>query len=137
MVGLTIIVILIIFVGLFALRFMFSKGHDEPDEFYSVKANNLMNTLKQVSVCDKNFEKAMIACCEGGVFCGQSACEFVDEFVVGIMNKTVDENYYFELKNEDEFCTFLGECGQGISSSTVFLRSETGVYNSRVVLCLE
>ena len=95
----------------------------------------MINTLKQVSVCDRDFEQAMIACCESNVYCNENACDFVNEFVTSIMNKTVEQNYYFELKNNDQMCTFVGSSCNGISSSTIFLRSETGVYSSKIVLC--
>ena len=77
-IGLLIVVILIIFMGLFALMFM-SKGERKTDEsFYSVKANNLLNAIQKASVCNEDLESGIVYCIENKEFCGQSdACDVV------------------------------------------------------------
>ena len=125
MVGLVVIVVLIVIIGLFAFGFMLRKGPTSLKEFDSIKANNLMNALV------KSKEDQMIACC--GL--DRSACSELNDFIVGEVNQSIDKNFYFELKRGEVDCYSYGNCLEGVSSSTVFIRSGNNIYNSRVMLC--
>ena len=125
MVGLVIIVVLIVIVGLFAFGFMLRRSPTSLKEFDSIKANNLMNALV------KSKEELMISCCE----LDQGSCSELNDFIVGEVNQSIDKNFYFELKNDEVECYSYGICLEGVSSSTVFIRSRNNIYNSRVMLC--
>jgi hypothetical protein len=119
--GLLIIVVIIVLVFLFVLAFMRSSDVEDNNDFYSLKANNLMNAIKKVSVCNENMEDAIKACCDGYDFCGEDACDFVEENINIIIGSSIEENYYFEAKKDENVCISLGNCEFGVSSSAFFM----------------
>ena len=78
--------------------------------------------------------------CDNNIECGpvgntEPACDYLNSFVSNIVDASVDENLYFELENDGVSCYSYGSCLEGVSSSTVFIRSGNNIYNSRVMLC--
>jgi len=127
-IGLVVIVILIVVIGLFGIRFYAaSNKQDERNEFYSTKANNLVNAVLKASVCDRDMEEAITACCENMDFCEQDACTFVEK-EVGKMLKSLGEETKFEVKS----CFSVGSCNYGISSSTFLVNNG---YEASVIIC--
>ena len=134
--GLMIIVVLIVVIGLFAFRFMLMNQSSSNDEYLSIKANNLINSIKMTSICEKNMGDAIIACCNNQNFCEREACGLVKEEINRIINSSIEENFYFEAKNfEGELCFFIGSCSNGIASSINFLNSDSGNSEIQLKLC--
>ncbi|HLC56905.1 MAG TPA: hypothetical protein VJJ23_06720 [Candidatus Nanoarchaeia archaeon] len=122
MIGITVVLLLIIIIGIVALRFSITKVESNQDNtLNSIKANNLVNALVKASSCDSNLKEAMKNCCENSDFCGQNACDFLEKEAKSIFDKTITSNYLLEIKNEDKSCFNLGKCEQGISSSPYFV----------------
>lgn len=137
--GLLVIVILLVFIGIFALRFMSFDNKKVVDEgFYSVKANNLLNAIQKASVCGTNMEKAIVACFEESSFCGRTdVCGFVEEEVSKIIYESLEEDVSFTAKDSQygSIGVEIVNCNAGISSVSSFIRSGYGVYEIGVVLC--
>ncbi len=122
MIGITVILLLLIIIGIVALRFSITKVESNQDStLNSIKANNLVNALVKASSCDSNLKETMKNCCENRDFCGQNACDFLEKEVKLIFDKTMTSNYFIEIKNEDKSCFNFGNCAQGISSSPYFV----------------
>ncbi len=137
--GLLVIVILLVFIGIFALKFMSFDDRKVVDEsFYSVKANNLLNAIQKATVCDINMEKAIIACFEENSFCGRAdVCTFVEEEINKIIDESLEEKVSF-IAEDSQYGNIgveIVNCNNGISSVSSFIRSGYGVYELRVVLC--
>jgi len=135
-VGLVIIVILILVIGIFAMRFyVSSRSGNDRDKFYSMKANNLVNAVRLVSVCgDFSMEDAIIACCGGEEFCGRNSkenCDFVVGEIEKILDKSLEEDAVFEVKN----CFVIGDCDFGIASSTFMINSFVGSHEMSAKIC--
>lgn len=127
-IGLVVIVILIMVIGLFAMRFYIANSKQEDrSEFYSTKANNLVNAVLKASTCNSDMEEAIVACCENRDFCEQDACEFVEKEVEKML-KSLEEEAKFEVED----CFSFGECDYGISSSSFVVSNE---YEASVVIC--
>ena len=123
--GLMIIVVLILFVGIFALKFLLVSPVNNMDEpVLSIKANNLMNALSKINICDKPFNDAVVGCCDGD-------CSCLFEEVDNIINNTLENNYKIE------FCDSRssGSCEVGISSTKYSFKQSGIEYGSKVYLC--
>ena len=121
MVGITVVLLLIIIIGIVALRFSITKVENGDSTLNSVKVNNLVNAIVKASSCESNLKEAMKNCCENKDFCGQNACDFLEKEAKSIFDKTTTNNYLLEIKNEDKSCFNLGNCAQGISASPYFV----------------
>src|SRR3989344_4096935 len=121
MIGITIVLLLIIIIGIIALRFSITKVESNQDNtLNSIKANNLVNAIVKASSCNSNLKEAMKNCCENKDFCGQNACDFLEKEAKLIFDKSISSEYLLEIKNRDKSCFKFGNCEQGISSSTYF-----------------
>ncbi len=135
--GLLVIVVLIVFIAIFSLKFMtFADDKMLDSSFYNVKANNLLNAIQKASVCGENMEKAIIACFDQDTFCGVEACAFVEETVGEIIEKTVEEDASFIVvdQNGRVGIQILG-CSNGINSVSSFIRDRGTAYEMSVKLC--
>lgn len=135
-VGLVIVVILIVVIGVFAMRFYISSsGQEERTEFYSVKANNLVNAIRLASVCDDDkMENAILACCNNEDFCDRSSrqnCDFIVGEIEEILGDSLEEDAVLEVKD----CFFVGDCDFGIASSTFVISSSQGSYEMLAKVC--
>ena len=137
--GLLVIVILLVFIGIFALKFMAFDNKKVVDEsFYSVKANNLLNAIQKASICDENMEKAIVACFEENSFCGRTdVCSFVEEEINKIIDESLEEDISFTAKDSQygNIGIEIVNCNAGISSVSSFIRSGYGVYELSLKIC--
>ena len=131
--GLMIVVIMIVIIGVIAMRFYINdSASEERDEFYSIKANNLVNAIRLTSVCDgEKMEDAIKICCSGGDFCGQRNCDFIVGEIEKILDDSVEEDAVFEVKD----CFSVGDCDFGIASSTFVINSGGERYEMLAKVC--
>ncbi len=117
--GLAIIVVLLLVIGLIALRFMIqSTPVVSQDSYLSSKANNLANAIIKANVCTGTFEQAIIACCNNELFCNIDACSLVQS---EINNLSINVNEQITSEAFDasgRLCFSIGNCEQGINSGT-------------------
>jgi len=95
-VGLVVIVVLLVLLGLFFLKYS-GKGDVDEDRFLTIKANNFLNALRQVSIGGSSFEDLAIECCSGG-----SSRAQIESSMVANGATYLDGDFYFELKCVDE-----------------------------------
>ena len=129
--GLIIIVILIVFIGLIALRFMAFDGDSSlKDTTLSIKANNLINALTKVEIDENSFKENVYDCCT-------SSCSatFVTD-VENIIQNSLEGEYSLIISREDgSECSQIGSCNAGISSSKYFLRQHGEKFDVRLIIC--
>ena len=135
LIGLVIIVVIIILLALFGLKLLISKPGITSEEKLSVKANNLMNAIIKVSSCNSNIEQAFINCCSNEPFCGQDSCNYLVNELPKTIESAIEEDYYIELVNQNNKCFSVGNCLNGISSSTYIIKNNDEKYEARVKLC--
>ena len=92
--GLVVIIILVIFIALFFLKYSGSNEKEE-DAFLSIKANNYLNALKLVTVGNTNFGALAMECCSF-----ETSCNMVEQVALSSLG-FLDEDAYFELKCVD------------------------------------
>ena len=135
-IGLVIIVLILIVVGLIFLKFYLSNGNSLNKESISnIKANNLVNAIRSVSICNNNMADAIIACCDQKEFCGKDACQFINEEINVILEKSLEERVYFEAKQQNNLCLSINNDCQGISSTENLIRNQDGDAKIRVKIC--
>ena len=131
-VGLVIIVIILIFSALIFLRLYFASSPSGSDDNLLLvqKANNMVNAIKGVEVCNSNMAQAIISCCNSEVFCGREACDFVLDQTAKIVNLTMSgEIINIEVKDRDGKSCFSyakGRCNGGYVASSPSLIKESG-----------
>ena len=127
-IGLVVIVLIIIFVALFFLRFYLSSSNLDTKSVNSIKANNLINAIRLASVCNGNIGDAIISCCNNDDFCGQDACNFVNQEIGKIIKNSLDpkEQIFIEAKQNQEVCLVINNDCEGISSTANFIRNSEG-----------
>ena len=117
--GLVIIVILIIMIGLFFLIFSIRGGEEgHEDLFLSMKANNLVNSLKSMDIGESNFGSKVIDCCAGNLVAQE---EVMGAVMAG--REMIDEKMAFEIECAYGDCPGFSECSAGITSERVVLPS--------------
>ena len=67
-VGLVIVVIILVILALIFLKFYITGNGDKDSSVKSVQANNLVNAIKMVTMCNQNIGDAIIACCNNNDF---------------------------------------------------------------------
>ena len=134
-IGLVIIVLILIVVGLIFLKFYLSKGNSNKESISNIKANNLVNAIKSVSICNNNMADAIIACCTKKEFCGKDACQLINEEINDILEKSLEEIVYFEAKQQNNLCLSINNDCQGISSTENLIRNQDGDAKIRVKIC--
>lgn len=124
--GLAIIVVLLLVIGLIALKFMIQGTPIvSQDSYLSSKANNLANSIIKANVCTGNFEQAIVACCNNEAFCNIDACSLVQS-ELNNLSINVNEKITSEAFDASgRLCFSVGTCQQGINSGTYNL--ENGV----------
>jgi len=139
MIGLVIVVVLIIIGGLFYITFSL-KGKDNTKEqdqhLQSITANNLVNALIKIRICEnKSVGQAIALCDVNEQLCGENACDFVKKEVEGIISSVTDKNYlFFVNKGENELFN-VGNCSYGISSVPYRLDVDSTSYDVVLRLC--
>jgi len=130
-IGLVIIMMLIVFIGLIALKFMsFGNNDDLKDTSLSIKANNLVNALTKVDIDGVSLKNNAVKCCNEG--CNVN---FEDE-IKNIMNKSLEGDYSLIISEENgQECAKIGICNAGISSSKYFIRDEGDKFSINLLLC--
>lgn len=123
--GLMIIVVMLIVIVLIALRFMLINNNSTSNnEILSIKANSIANSIKNADLCNGNFEKAIVACCNNENFCDQNACELVSKEIKSILS-SIDESSYVEAVNyKKSKCFSVGNCINGIVSNSYVLNND-------------
>jgi|SRR3989344_8163753 len=125
--GLVLIVVLIVFLSLFALVFL-NKTEVKPSSALSVKADNLMNAVTKVNIQGKSFQEGVVECCDGN-------CDAFSAEVKKILDSSLEENYLFSINKGNRICKELGNCREGIASSEYRLKEYGEQYEIRALLC--
>ncbi len=123
--------------ALIALVFTSKTERNIDESFYSVKANNLLNAIQKVSVCEENIEEGIGSCLEGRDFCGSDdVCGLVEQEINKIIDVTVQEQVRFSVKGQYGAPVIeIGDCEEGVSSVSSVLRTEVGSYNLGLLVC--
>jgi len=117
--GLVIIVILIVMIGLFFLIFSINGGEESHEDlFLSMKANNLVNSLKSMDMGDSNFGSKIIDCCAGNLMAQEEVMG-----AVMVARGMIDEKIAFEVECAYGDCPGFSECSGGITSERIVLSS--------------
>ena len=96
MMGLVIIVVLLVVIGLIVLAFnLNSPGNNDNDNFLTIKANSLMNSLYNSDLGNQDFKNTMSSCCSGS----QQDCSIIEEVFLGISGN-IDENVSLTIDQE-------------------------------------
>jgi hypothetical protein len=116
--GLVIILVLLVLLGLFFLKYS-GKEEVDSDRFLTIRANNFLNSLRQVSIGVNSFEDLALECCAGG------NCGNVGPRVSANGDGYLDEDFYFELKCADESTPVVKStnCASTVASGHVVLVS--------------
>ena len=132
--GLVIIVVLIVVIALFALRFMFVREStmNNQDQVLSIKANNLINALLKVNVNVDDIKRGIGSCCISNINCAN-----VENKIKEIIENSIEENYEFKVLSNDEECFTIsdGQCDFGISSSSYIDNIEGIKHGFSILLC--
>ena len=89
--GLVVILILIVLIGLFFIKYSLKDDVVSEDPYLSLKANAFLNSLSQVSIADGDFNDLVVECCDN------EPCESVKNNVTYYGEKYLDEEFYFFL----------------------------------------
>ena len=92
-IGLVVIVLLLVLLGLFFLKYS-GKGEVDEDRFLTVRSNNFLNSLRQISIGGSSFEDLAVECCVDD----SNACGNVDSSMLENGEIYLDEDFNFELK---------------------------------------
>lgn len=112
--GLVIIVILIVFVGIFALV-LSQGGDDDKHTFLSAKAYNFANAIYRSDIGGSSFRELTSSCCLDG-----SSCDEIENFVNANMN-LIDEDVGFVMKCINDFSISTGDCFLGVKSESFYV----------------
>jgi len=118
-VGLVVIIVLLVLLGLFFIKYS-GKGDVNEDRFLTIRANNFLNALRQVSIGGSSFEDLAIECCAGG-----SSCSQIESSMLANGDSYLDEDFYFELRCIDEENSVVKStgCASTVASGHVVLIS--------------
>lgn len=123
--GLVIIVLLIVFIGLFFLIFM--KGNDsDKNSYISAKAYNLANALYKSDVGGSSFKDLAGECCLNK----GNECNILENFVRSNLN-SVDEKSGFVMECGNGESINVGDCFLGLNSE----RFKDKEYEMYVIIC--
>lgn len=118
--GLVIIVVLIALVGLFALIFMSSEDSDRHEDlFLGMKANNLANSLRVMTIGLSDFGLRVMDCCSG---IDNAACDDVEGASESGF-ELLDEKASVEVVCFSGGVHNFGDCSMGIRSEEIVLSS--------------
>ncbi len=122
-VGLVVIVILIVFIGLFVLIFSHKSGSDD-DLFLEMKVNNFVNAIRYVSVGMDSFEDKVASCCSF------NECDDVQEVVESGFGYFDRGMSFFIDCYDGKSLEYSGNggCSSGVSSVKVSLSSGDKFY---------
>lgn len=131
--GLLIIVMLIVVIALFALRFMFiTQPSNNQDQVLSIKANNLINALLKVNI-DTDIKEENASCCISNI-----NCNIIEDKISKIIENSIEENYEFKVLSNDQDCLNIDsitKCEFGISSSSYIDNIEGIKHEFSILLC--
>lgn len=118
MIGLVVVVVLLVFVGLFAFIFMSGNYEDKHEDlFLGMKASNLANSLTFLSVGSSEFGSRAVECCAG---IDNAACTDVEVSAEAGMDM-FDERASFVLECVSGQEVIYGDCSTGINSEKIVL----------------
>ena len=118
-VGLVIIVVLIVIIGLFILKISLMPNEDSFDnEYLSLKANSLRETILESSLCDIQVKDEIGNCQSNYTIC-LANCKELENFIFNIINNSVEKSidYYFTAIGQDLNMKIGKECRNSVSSS--------------------
>ncbi len=135
MFGLVIIVILIVIIALFAIKFALRPKVEEKPVKLGLIANNLLNAIVKANICnDKSFDDALIACGNKVPLCDNEACSLVKKELEMVMSK-FGYNYKFIASIDKKEYFVNGECSDGIASTSYVSRDGSSLYSYKIYLC--
>jgi hypothetical protein len=118
--GLVMIVILLVIIGLFALKLSISNPNEDEfeTEYLQLKANSLRDTIVESSVCSISVKDEIVNCRNNFTECF-SNCEELKEHIFYIINSSLENNieYKFEAKGEGYNMIIGKDCRNKISST--------------------
>lgn len=133
-IGVVIIVLLLVIIALFSLRFLLPK--QEPlEQKLSIKANNVLNAALKTSICQSTVEQGLINCCRKDPFCGKDACSYISKELQKLFDASLEEPYLFHISQNEQDCLHIGKCTEGVSSSSYILGQPSEQYKVGILLC--
>ena len=118
-IGLVIIVVLIVIIGLFILKASLIPDEDSfENEYLSLKANSLRETILESSLCDIQVKDEIANCQKGYTSCLKD-CKELETFIFKVINNSIEKNidYYFTASGQDFNMKLGKECKNSVSSS--------------------
>ena len=130
MMGLVIIVVLIIFIGMFSLFFIVREDASDRDIYYKSKVNNFANAIAKYDKGNVDVSELVLKCCEGV----SRECDTLLEFVDSSFG-FVDEDVIFELEcfSEKTYSHQRSNCEDKITSESQIWQSGDLI---RLYLCI-
>jgi len=117
-IGLVVIVILLLFIGIFALSFSI-KEKEINEDILTLKANALRSSLLKTNVCDITIRDEIGNCIYNSPECF-SDCDQLNLVIEDIIKDSLDnEKYYFKVGNLE-----LGSCVDKITSVSDVVNEE-------------
>lgn len=136
MIGLVIIVLLILFIAIFALSFYLSSQKPATTTFKAleIKANNLRNALLKTTLCSTTTIKDEIESCYFGESICFDDCNIIKQKIKELIDYSIEENYNFTIKNNEIFFEISnGSCEEKVSAVCEPIK-DTGL-ESCIILC--
>jgi len=130
-IGLVVILILLVLLGLFFIKYS-GKDEIDNDRFLSSRANNFLNSLRQVSIGASSFEDFAVEYCAGN----DGIRDQIEDSMLENGGNYLDEDFYFELKcaNDSPSVEKTVDCVSTVASGHVVLISGDEMF---VRLCRE
>jgi hypothetical protein len=116
--GLVIIVILLIFIGIFALSFSI-KDKEINEDILTLKANSLRSSLLKTNICNITIKDEIGNCFYNRPRCLDS-CDSLNNVIDSIIKNSLEgEKYYFKFKDIE-----LGSCVDKVTSVSEVIEGE-------------
>jgi len=117
-IGLVVIVILLIFIGIFALSFSI-KEKEVNEDILTLKANSLRSSLLKTTICNITIKEELGNCVYDNPQCLDN-CGSLNTLIGNIVSDSLEgEKYYFEFNNIE-----LGSCIDKITSVSEVIEGE-------------
>lgn len=135
-IGLVIIVLLILFIVIFALSFYLSKQEPATLTFKAleIKANNLRNAVLKTTLCSGTTIKDEIESCYYGESICFTDCNIIKQKIKNLIDYSIEENYNFTVKNNEILFEITKESCEEKASAICEPIRDTGL-EACVVLC--
>jgi len=135
--GLLVVVVLIIIGGVFYLKYCSTQKPDTQIEvnIRQIQTINAVKALMNLRVCDREMKEAILLCADDMQLCEQDACEYLDEFVKGVYDRVLEDEYLFVIKERESELLKIGGCDYGVSSGPYLIQEEGRYFEVNLKIC--